>query len=97
MTTTAAVAAPPVPAVDLSGEATAGPWEIIIPVVIAVAALLYLARSYGFLGKRKKPGCAQCASGSGSGCAGQAAAPEANTCAATSFAPVPGRAARRDE
>ena len=92
--TTTAIAAPPTPAVDLSGEAAAGPWEIIVPVVIALAALIYLARSYGFLGKRKKPACAHCASGCRGGT--QGLPPDAKVCAAPPFVPAPGHADRRD-
>jgi hypothetical protein len=70
--TTTAFAALPAPPVDLSSEAASGPWEIVVPAAIAAAALLYLARSYGFLSKRKTPGCAQCPSGCG--CGGENAA-----------------------
>ncbi|BBF91981.1 hypothetical protein [Blastochloris tepida] len=94
MTTATTLATPPVPAVNLSGEAAAGPWEAVIAVAIAAAALLYLARSYGFLGKRKKPGCAECASGCG--CGSQSTAPDAKACTAPIFVTAPDNTERRD-
>ncbi|NJL08218.1 MAG: hypothetical protein HC900_08080 [Methylacidiphilales bacterium] len=87
MMITTALAASPVPAVDLSSEATFGPWEAVIAVAIAAVALIYLLRSYGLIGRRKQPGCAQCASGGG--CAGQGPADVAKSCAAAPLGSAP--------
>lgn len=57
---------PPAQRIDLSAEAAAAPWEVAVAILIALAALGYLLRSWGFLGRRKQPACATC--GSGCGC-----------------------------
>ncbi|NJO54656.1 MAG: hypothetical protein HC829_07295 [Bacteroidales bacterium] len=92
MMTTTALAASPVPAVDLSSEATFGPWETVIAVTIAAVALIYLLRSYGLIGRRKQPGCAQCASGGG--CAGQGSADEVKICATAPLGSTPDQTGR---
>ncbi|EJW11064.1 hypothetical protein A33M_3598 [Rhodovulum sp. PH10] len=64
--TGATAAVPPAQRIDLSAEATAAPWEVAVAILIALAALAYLLRSWGLLGRRKQPACATC--GSGCGC-----------------------------
>lgn len=47
---------------DLGREGLGG-WELALIGAVLVGALAYLARSYGLWGKKRRPGCAGCASG----------------------------------